>query len=154
MQDAPVELHKEMKKTLQYTFISRLEGVKDSFFVIGPVTELEGDRSTITQYYPDGDDEAYAWPPIGKIKLKQSTVVEPFVTKTTVIVGGRIARLSSDAWERRNASASVRAARQGLSTISRGNQWDISNQSQGKGKSKGKGKGEVKGKSKAKSAYP
>ena len=95
MPDAPNDLRDEMQKNLQYASISRLHGVKDSFFVIGPVDALVGDRSTITQHYPIGVDETEAWPPIGQIKLKQSTVVEPFVTKTTVIVGGRLPRRSA-----------------------------------------------------------
>ena len=151
MPDAPNDLRNEMQKNLQYASISRLHGVKDSFFVIGPVDALVGDRSTITQHYPIGVDETEAWPPIGQIKLKQSTVVEPFVTKTTVIVGGRLPRRSAQGWQRRNATASVRAANNGLPQISRGNQWAKAYQSLGKGKGNGKANG--KGKSKTKSAY-
>jgi hypothetical protein len=149
--DCPHELQTEMRKNLQYTSISRQLGGRDSFFVIGPVDEFVGDRSTMTHHYPDGEDETEAWPHIGQLKLKQSTVVESFVPKITVIVGGRLSRRTRDAWQRRNGNASVRASRNGIPQISRGNQWDTAYQSSRKGKRKGNGKGKVKGKSKTKS---
>ena len=108
-----------------------------SFFVIGPVAEIAGNIDTITKVYPSGVDESYSWPPIGEIKLKQSTVVEDFSTKTSVFLGGRLSRRTPDAFLRRNESAAVRAERNGLSPITRGNQWDMSKQSQGRGKGKG-----------------
>ena len=117
--DAPVELHREMAKHLQYTSICRLQNILPSFFVIGPVTNIAGNRDTITRVYPTGVDETFAWPPIGEIKLKQSTVVEEAVTKTTVVVGGRLSRRTPEAWERRNVSASERAVRNSFRRISK-----------------------------------
>jgi hypothetical protein len=141
LKDAPLELHKEMAKNLQLTMISRLQDILPSFFVIGPVTNIAGNRDTITRVYPTGVDETFAWPPIGEIKLKQSTVVEEAVTKTTVVVGGRLSRRSSEGWERRNASASERAARNTFSPNSQGNLWGGKGNGKDKGKDKYKGKG-------------
>ena len=59
--DAPYELHVEMAKHLQFTSICRLENILPSFFVIGPVTNMAGNRDTITKSYPTGVDETYAW---------------------------------------------------------------------------------------------
>ena len=65
------------------------------------------------------------------------------MTKTTVFVGGRLARRTPEAWERRNANAPVRAEKNGHSPITRGRAYPM-----GQGKGKGKGKGKDKGKGK------
>ena len=139
--DAPHELHVEMARHLQFTSICRQQNISPSFFVIGPVTNIAGNRDTITKYYPTGVDETYAWPPIGEIKLKKSTVVEEAVVTTTVVVGGNASRRTPEAWERRTANASERAAKNKFSPNFHGNLWG----DKGKGKCKGKGKGKGKG---------
>ena len=137
--DSPAELHKSMAKEMQYTQISRVCGTGPSFFVMGPVTKLSGDRTNISTVYPSDRDQSSSWPPIGEIKVKNSAVVEEDTTKTQVFMGGRVCRRAPEAIHRRNEAPVQRVVWLGHAPITRGNQWDMSKQ--GKGRDTGKGKG-------------